>query len=132
MSPACQSVLDRVAPEPDPQPFRTAEEAWYWTLACLAGRHGDGLPPAPRRFKPEDVLQCLDRLYRCRRVQLVHVRIMRLWGERARAPNPAYPRERCDWELWHEAMDRLDWQLRQRGIVARSRVAAEVLMLHRS
>lgn len=132
MSPACQSVLKPSAPEPDPQPFRTAEEAWYWTLACLAGRHGDGPIPVPRGFKPADVLLCLDRLYRCRRVQLVHVRIMRLWGERARAPNPAYPRERCDWGLWREAMDRLDWQLRQRGIVAGPRVAAEVVVLHQS
>lgn len=132
MSHACQSVLDDVPPQPELQPFRSAEEAWYWTLACLANRRGDGLPPAPRGFKPEDVLLCLDRLYRRRRVQLVHVRIMRLWGERARAPNPAFPRERCDWELWREAMDRLDWQLRQSGIVAGSRVAAEVWVLHRS
>lgn len=131
MSPACQSVFDHSDAQSELQPFTTAEEAWYWTLARLASRHGDALPRALRRFRPEDVLQCLDRLYRCRRVQLVHVRIMRLWGERARAPNPAYPRERCDWELWREAMDRLDWQLRQRGIVAGPRVAAEVLILHR-
>ncbi len=132
MPPACQSVFIPVAPQPDLQPFRIAEEAWYWTLACLASRHGDGLSPTSRGFKPEDVLLCLDRLYRRRRVQLVHVRIMRLWGERAQAPNPAYPRERCDWGLWREAMDRLDWQLRQRGIVAGPRIAAEVLVLHRS
>lgn len=129
---ACQSVFSPVASQPALQPFGTAEDAWYWTLACLAGRQDDGAPLPPRGFKPEDVLLCLDRLYRHRRVQLVHVRIMRLWGERARAPNPAYPRERCDWSLWREAMDRLDWQLRQSGIVAGPRLAAEVLILHRS
>ena len=132
MSPACQSVLDHSDAQSEPQPFTTAEEAWYWTLACLASRHGDALPRVLRGYRPEDVLQCLDKLYRHRRVQLVHVRIMRLWGERARAPNSAYPRERCDWGLWREAMDRLDWQLRQSGIVAGPRVAAEVVVLHRS
>ena len=132
MSHACQTVSDYASPQPALQPFRTAEDAWYWTLACLANRQGGGAPPPARDFKPEHVLQCLDRLYRQRRVQIVHVRIMRLWGERARAPNPAYPRERCDWALWREALDRLDWQLRQSGIVAGPRVAAEVLVLHRS
>lgn len=132
MPPACQSVPDHSIPEPSRWPFRTAEEAWYWTLASLASRHGAIPAPSSRDFKPEDVLLCLDRLYRHRRVQLVHVRIMRLWGERGCAPNPAYPRERCDWGLWREAMDRLDWQLRQSGIVAGPRMTAAVLKLHQS
>ena len=103
--------------------FPSAEDAWYWTVACLAARHGDGSPPPVRSCRPEDVLHCLDRLYRRRRVQLVHVRIMRLWGERGRAPNPAHALERCDWRFWREAMDRLDWPLRQCGIVAGPRTA---------
>lgn len=122
------------APSPadaSPDAFTTVEEAWYWTLACLAARRGDAPAPAPRRCRPEDVLLHLDRLYRRRRVQLVHVRIMRLWGERGRPPNPAFARERCDWRLWREALDRLDWPLRQRGIVTGPRVAAEVVELRR-
>lgn len=125
------STARTLADLPGPDAFGTAEEAWYWTLACLASRHGDCAPPPPRPFRPEDVLLALDRLYRRRRVQLVHVRIMRLWGERGRAPNPAYARERCDWRLWREAMDRLDWPLRQCGIVTGQRVAAEILELRR-
>lgn len=123
-------TLPPLADPPAPEPFPSAEEAWLWTVACLAARHGDCAPPPLRACRPEDVLLCLDRLYRRRWVQLVHVRIMRLWGERGRAPNPAHARERCDWRFWREAMDRLEWPLRQCGIVAGPRVSAEVFELH--
>ncbi len=32
-------------------------------------------------------------------------------------PNPAYAMERCDFRLWREALDQLDWPLRAKGIV---------------
>jgi len=63
-------------------------------------------------------MKCLDALYRRRRIDLVHARILRVWGERGTAPNPAYASERCDWKLWREALDRLEWPLRVKGIVA--------------
>jgi hypothetical protein len=72
----------------------------------------------PRPCEPDDVVKCLDTLYRRRRIDLVHARILRIWGERQCAPNPAYATERCDWRLWREAMDRLEWPLRVKGIVA--------------
>jgi hypothetical protein len=64
------------------------------------------------------VVKCLDRLYRQRRIDLTHARILRIWGERQCAPDPHHPRERRDWKIWREAMERLDWPLRMRGIVA--------------
>ena len=60
----------------------------------------------------------LDGLYRRRRIDLVHARIMRIWGERQATPNPAFANERCDWRLWRESMERLDWPLRVKGIIA--------------
>jgi len=39
-------------------------------------------------------------------------------GERQSAPNPAYATERGDWKVWREAIDRLEWPLRIKGIVA--------------
>ena len=63
-------------------------------------------------------MKCLDALYRNRRVELLHVRILRIWGWRGLTPNPAWARERCDWRLWHEAVGRLEWPLRVGGIVA--------------
>ena len=103
------------------EPFRNAEQAWFWTMGALVARregsHGSGLRTA-RPCDPDDVVKCLDQLYRRRRVDLVHARILRIWGERGMAPNPAYPLERGDWRLWREALDRLEWPLRVKGIVA--------------
>ena len=103
------------------EPFRSAEQAWFWTMGALVARregsHGSGLRTA-RPCDPDDVVKCLDQLYRRRRVDLVHARILRIWGERGMAPNPAYPLERGDWRLWREALDRLEWPLRVKGIVA--------------
>jgi len=63
------------------------------------------------------VIKCLDQLYRRRRIDLVHARILRIWGERGIAPNPALPREGSDARLWREALSRLEWPLRAKGIV---------------
>ncbi|MBP0491671.1 hypothetical protein [Roseomonas indoligenes] len=105
------------------QPFIDAEEAWFWTMAALVARRdgarivsGRGLVTRP--CEPDDVVKCLDRLYRQRRIDLAHARIMRIWGERGVAPDPRALRERGDYRLWREAMERLDWPLRMKGIVA--------------
>lgn len=105
------------------EPFRNAEEAWLWTMAALIARRdgarivagaGDKIRPCD----PDDVVKCLDRLYRQRRVDLHHARILRIWGERGTPPDPRYPTERADWKIWREVIDRLEWPLRVKGIVA--------------
>ncbi len=113
----------RLPPRPEAvraEPFRSAEEAWFWTVNALAARR-EGLSGGGRIERPcdpDDVIRCLDRLYRTRRIELLHARILRIWGERQCAPDPASPRQRSDWRLWREAMDRLEWKLRRKGIVA--------------
>jgi hypothetical protein len=105
---------------PRTEPFRDAEQAWFWTMGALAARRdggGRGSAGVPRPCDPDDVVKCLDGLYRQRRIDLVHARILRIWGERQTAPNPAYAGERTDARLWREAMDRLEWPLRVKGIV---------------
>lgn len=102
------------------EPFRSAEEAWFWTVGALAARRegsGGGVCRVERPCDPDDIIRCLDQLYRTRRIELLHARILRIWGDRQCAPNPEYPRERCDWRLWREAMDRLEEKLRRKGIV---------------
>jgi hypothetical protein len=104
------------------QPFHSAEEAWFWTMAALKARH-DGVRTShsariQRPCEPDDVVKCLDTLYRRRRIDLVHARILRIWGERGCAPNPAHASERGDWRLWREAIDRMEWPLRVKGIIA--------------
>ena len=99
-------------------PFPSAEAAWFWTAAVLDARQNPARSPPPRRdCRPEDVLKCLDELYRSRRVELLHARILRVWGRRGRAPHPGRPGERCDWRLWREAMEALDPKLRRRGLL---------------
>ncbi len=101
--------------------FRSAEEAWFWTMAALKARHeGARFERSGRESRPcepDDVVKCLDQLYRRRRIDLTHARILRIWGERGTAPSPAYAAERADARLWREALDRLEWPLRVKGIV---------------
>jgi hypothetical protein len=105
------------------EPFASAEEAWFWTMAALIARRegarlAAGRGAVIRPCEPDDVVKCLDRLYRQRRIELHHARILKLWGERGTAPNPRFPAERGDARLWREAMERLDFPLRQKGIVS--------------
>jgi hypothetical protein len=105
------------------EPFHSAEEAWFWTMAALVARREGARYTANqgrvgRPGEPDDVVKCLDALYRRRRIDLMHARILRIWGERRVSPNPAHAGERCDWRLWHEALERLEWSLRVKGIVA--------------
>lgn len=104
------------------QPFSNAEEAWLWTMSALIARRegarfssGKGLVSRP--CDPDDVIKCLDRLYRQRRIALAHARILRIWGERQIRPNQAVAAEEYDCRLWTEALERLEWPLRIKGIV---------------
>jgi hypothetical protein len=102
------------------RPFASAEDAWHWTMAALVARR-DGAGPVlnvgrvARPCEPDDVVKCLDRLYRQRRIDLSHARILRIWGERQAEPDPV--KDRGDYRIWREAIDRLGWPLRQLGIV---------------
>lgn len=90
-------------------------------MAALAARR-DGTARShsgPNRpCDPDDVVKCLDMLYRRRRVDLLHARVLRIWGERGCAPSADRAGDRCDWKIWTEAIDRLEWPLRVKGIVA--------------
>jgi hypothetical protein len=104
------------------QPFETAEHAWMWTMSALiarreGARYSAGKGSISRPCEPDDVIRCLDTLYRKRRIDLAHARVLRLWGERQIAPNPAVVAECHDHRLWTEALDRLTWPLRVKGIV---------------
>lgn len=104
------------------EPFRSAEEAWFWTMSALIARRDGarisaGKGDKVRPCEPDDVIKCLDRLYRHRRIDLIHARVMRVWGERGTAPDPRHLSECADAAQWREAMNRLDWPLRVKGIV---------------
>jgi len=105
------------------EPFGSAEEAWFWTMAALIARRDgarivSGAGATQRPCEPDDVVRALDRLYRQRRIELAHARALRVWGERGMAPDARTPSEMRDAQLWAEAMQRLEWPLRVKGIVA--------------
>jgi hypothetical protein len=114
--------MDRPARLPPSQSFDTAEYAWMWTMAALiarreGARYSAGKGKVSRPCEPDDVVRCLDALYRKRRIDLAHARVLRIWGERQIAPNLAVAAERHDHRLWVEALERLTWPLRVKGIV---------------
>lgn len=88
-------------------PFPDVETAWFWAMHELSV---DG----PRDERLDVIIKTLDRLYRQRKIELAHARILRIWGERGRAPNH---RDSGDLRLWREAIDRLTWPLKTKGIV---------------
>jgi hypothetical protein len=101
-------------------PFRTAAEAWFWTMGALRARRessGLGTGGVRRPCDPDDVVMCLDRLYRAGRIDLRHARILRIWGERQLAPDGHHHAERDEARVWNEALTRLEWPLRVKGII---------------
>jgi hypothetical protein len=112
----------RVQSGPPTEPFRDAQEAWMWTMAALIARREGARFSArkgmvSRPCEPDDVVKCLDGLYRQRRIDLAHARVLRIWGERQMAPSAVVAAERHDRRLWIEALERLEWPLRIKGIV---------------
>src|SRR4051794_36538725 len=101
---------------PQTQPFQDAEHAWMWTMSALIARREGARYTAnkgavARPCDPDDVIRCLDALYRQGRITLIHARVLRIWGERQMPPNPAVPAEHQDCRFWIEALERLAWSL---------------------
>jgi hypothetical protein len=100
-------------------PFATAEEAWFWTVGALRARHNrtdSNSARVARPCDPDDVLLCMDRLYRNHRITLSHARALRTWGERQEVPTGTSTAA-ADRDLWHEAFAQLAPVLRSKGIV---------------
>jgi hypothetical protein len=105
------------------EPFASVEEAWFWTMQALqARRDGARLRAAAgqvaRPCEPDDVVNCLDRLYRQRRIDLAHARVLRHWGDLGIVPSVTARPEHADRRLWDEAMRHLEAGLVAKGIVA--------------
>ena len=60
-------------------------------VVLVARRDGAGpvltVEGATRPFEPDDMLKCINRLYRQRRIYLEYARVLRIWGERQSAPD---------------------------------------------
>lgn len=105
-------------------PFRSAEEAWFWFIQAQTARNEgaktlSGAGFVTRPCEPVDIITCLERLYRSRRVLMDHVMILRHYGYRMMPPDPRRAKEVRAHELWTEALDRLEDVLVTKRIVVR-------------
>lgn len=100
--------------------FRNTAEAWFWTMAALAARRDGDAKSGIRIVRPcdpDDIIRCLDQLYRGRRIDRSHAQVLRVWGERQTAPASRFEGELCDHRLWIEAMTCLQPLLQAKGII---------------
>ncbi len=117
---------DRYTPKNQPDtkaiPFDNAEEAWLWFILAQAAREEGarftaGLSLVPRPCEPMDILKCLDRLYRGRRLLMDHLLVLRHYGKRQLPPDPTRIKEVRAFALWKEALERIEPVLVRKGIV---------------
>ncbi len=106
----------------EPVPFQSAEEAWFWYVAAMQARLDGarivaGLGREIRPCEPVDIYKAIERLYRNRRLQMDHIKILRHYGVRGIAPDHTRIREMLASKIWREAMDRIELTLQQKGIV---------------
>jgi hypothetical protein len=104
------------------EPFLNAEEAWFWFIAAMKAREDGarftaGMGKAVRPCEPVDIYKAMERLYRMRRLQIDHIKILRHYGRRGVAPDQYYAREMIAYRLWCEALHILETSLRAKGIV---------------
>jgi hypothetical protein len=106
-------------PDRNTTPFPSAAEALFWTIRTSTTRGATALrgaaPTIRRPCEPGEVLRVLDTLYRRRRLDTAHLRVLARWGARGVAPCPQ--RHRADSALWREGIDRVAGLLRPKGIV---------------
>lgn len=103
-------------------PFETAEEAWFWFVQAQEARNDgarfvSGQGACPRPCEPVDILKSVDRLYRNRRLLWDHVLVLRHYGVRRMAPDPRRVKESRAYDVWSEALERLEEVLVRKGIV---------------
>ena len=108
----------------DTQPFKSAEEAWFWFIQAQTARNegakivaGAGLYQRP--CEPVDIITALERLYRARRVTIDHIMILRHYGQRLMSPDPRRAKEIRAHGLWKEALSKLEEVLIAKRIVVR-------------
>ncbi len=102
-------------------PFRSAEEAWLWTMeALLARRDGAGAAwrpdGPPRPCDPDDIVRAWISCIASAASSCCTPGSCG-FGANGSAPRAATGLQHSDWRLWHQALGQLEWALRARGIV---------------
>ncbi len=102
-----------------PTKFASVEDAWFWTMGALRARQEGGSGGGTGRCvpcEPDDILRCLERLYRAQRIDAAHAQVLQMWGVRHMPPDGGHGGS-GERQLWQEAMSLLAPMLRAKGIV---------------
>lgn len=90
--------------------FASAQEAWLWFMSNPRG----GLAT---QITAEAILQCIDRLYKNRRLTPDHLQVLRHYGLRGKAPDLRMKREARGGSLWSQALSIIEPSLIRKHIV---------------
>jgi hypothetical protein len=120
-------VKTRYTPKPQPDrdcvPFTSAEEAWFWFIQAHTARlEGAKIVAGASKFErpcePLDIFRVMERLYRARRLLMDHVMTLRHYGRLQRPPDQRVHKEMLAYDLWCEALEKMEEVLVTKGIVA--------------
>lgn len=105
--------------------FDTAEEAWFWFIQASEAKNSgarivSGKGRVTRPCEPSDIYNVLNRLYRSRRLNMNHLRVLKHYGVRMMPPDYKRSKEARSYHIWREAMRRLQDALQDKGIVEMS------------
>lgn len=119
---ACQRSAPRPSGSQTAQPFRHAEEAWFWFVQCRSAqtegaRVSAGMARVPRPCEPVDILAVVDRLYRRRRLLRPHLEVLADYGRQCLRPDGRRPGQARAARLWDEALGEMTPALRRKGIL---------------
>ena len=102
--------------------FSTAEEAWFWFIRTQKARaehakseRWDTLNERP--CVPDDIYNCVARLYREQLLYPLHLEVMGEYGYLDRDPYTDYDDEVVDWIVWVDAFDVLEPHLLEKEII---------------
>jgi len=103
--------------------FESAEEAWFWGVQGMQSRLAGArvLPGMARAVRPceaSDIINCVARLQRQRRLSATDVGVLFLYGRHAVPPYALGRRHRQAVPVWERAMDLLAVVMEQKGIIA--------------
>ncbi len=117
-----KSYTPKPIPDVETTPFDNVEEAWLWFIVAQEARNDGarvaaGIGLTHRPCEPADILNCLDRLHRNRRLLMDHLLVLRHYGKRQLPPDPRRIKEVRAFALWKEALERLEPILVRKGIV---------------
>lgn len=102
--------------------FATAEEAWFWYMRTTKARAeqaraADCSSLNERPCDPDDVFNCVVRLYKENTLYPLHLEVLGEYGYLDRDPFTDDDTEAVDWIIWMDAFDILEPYLFEKEII---------------